>query len=104
MESKEELLNAFLGPTAESTHIDDMLRFVKYAVACIEENTLIDIDKMRASGYLTKEKIHEYDLAFAWIKLTYEYTSNKVADEMVRFHREHDQKLNYQKKTKTINE
>lgn len=97
MDNKEELLNSFLCATAESSHEKDMLRFVKYAVACVDDEVYIDIDKMRASGYLTQEKIHKYELAFTWIRITYEYTRNKVADEMVEFHREHDQKLSYQK-------
>lgn len=95
MDSKEDLLNAFLRPTAESCNEKDELRFVKYAVACVEEKVYIDTDKMQESGFLSEEKIHKYELAFTWIRLTYEYASNKVADELIEFHREHEQKLSY---------
>ena len=42
MDNKEELLNSVLCSTAESSHEKDMLCFVKYAVACVDDEVYID--------------------------------------------------------------
>ncbi len=76
MESKEELLRSFLGGFPESTHPLDTRRFVKYAVACAKEQCCIDDEAMRNSGKLSESKIHEYLIAYDWIRDTYDYLFN----------------------------
>lgn len=65
--TKEELLSQFLSGFPNSTHPYDRKRFVDYAVACAKEDCDIDVDAMRSHG-LEEMKIHEYELAYGWIR------------------------------------
>lgn len=68
--TKDELLTAFLGGFPESSHPLDMKRFVKYAIACIDESSYLDIEAMREK--ISVEKISEYESAYSWIREAYE--------------------------------
>lgn len=74
--NEKELLSRFLNGFPNSTHPIDSKNFIKYAVACVENNHYIDVDAMKASG-VEHERVEDYMIAFDWIKGTMDYLSSR---------------------------
>jgi hypothetical protein len=73
MITKDELLNEFLAIHPDSNHSCDMLRFVRYAVACAKNDEAINEAKLEES--LSAERVDELLSAYSWIKMTTDYLS-----------------------------
>lgn len=74
--SKEELLEQFLAVCPDSNHQNDMLRFVKYAVACAMDNAAINEEKLLER--LSSERVDELCSAYSWIKMTLDYINDNI--------------------------
>lgn len=72
---EKDLLNAFLNGFPESYHPYDRERFLNYAIECAKNGNSMDSDEFRKHG-LKEDLITEYEIAFGWIKDTYEMLAN----------------------------
>jgi len=69
---KEQLLKDFLGGYPESTHPNDNLRFLKYAVACAVDESSINSKAMLDAG-VSPETVERLEVAYSWIRDTVIY-------------------------------
>lgn len=70
---REQLLKDFLGLYPDSTHPYDRERFLKYALACAMDGVYIDTDTMVKSNKVTPENIEKYEIAYEWIRDTFDF-------------------------------
>ncbi len=70
---REQLLKEFLGLYPDSTHPLDRRRFLKYALACVLEDSSLNTEAMIDSEKISSDNIEKYEIAYGWIRDTFEY-------------------------------
>lgn len=74
--NENDLLKSFLGGFPNSDHPFDRERFLKYAISCIMDNHSLDLSAFRDEK-MSEERIEEYQIAFEWIRETYNFLTLK---------------------------
>ena len=70
--NKETLLQDFLNKFPNAVHPLDEERFLRYAIACAEDDVYIDTEAMKNAGVNLK-RIEQLENAYSWIRGTYKF-------------------------------